>query len=100
MKTTAIIVLISVISLQAIEQKLPTVLVTLLVRNKATILPYALTYLEKLRYPKDRIALWIRSDHNEDISLEVNQISLSLITQQSSLYLINLPVDLGKLELF
>ncbi|XP_047115562.1 glycosyltransferase 25 family member [Schistocerca piceifrons] len=49
----------------------PTVVIAILVRNKAHTLPYFLTLLERLEYPKDRISLWIRSDHNEDSSLEI-----------------------------
>lgn len=40
------------------ELKKPTVLIGILVRNKAHVLPYTLSYLEKLNYPKNRIALW------------------------------------------
>ena len=36
----------------------PTVLISLLVRNKAHVLPYTLFYIENLDYPKDRISLW------------------------------------------
>lgn len=36
----------------------PTVVVALLVRNKAHVLPLFLTYLEQLDYPKSRISLW------------------------------------------
>uniref|UniRef100_A0A1I8PJ16 Glycosyl transferase family 25 domain-containing protein n=1 Tax=Stomoxys calcitrans TaxID=35570 RepID=A0A1I8PJ16_STOCA len=49
----------------------PTVMVALMVRNKAHILPLFLTYLEQLEYPKKRISLWIRSDHNSDNSIEI-----------------------------
>jgi collagen beta-1,O-galactosyltransferase len=41
-----------------IVNKDPTVVITLLVRNKAHTLPYFLTLLERLDYPKDRISLW------------------------------------------
>jgi hypothetical protein len=37
---------------------LPRVLIATLVRNKAHTLPYFLTLLENLDYPKDRIAIW------------------------------------------
>lgn len=37
--------------------KFNTVLISILVRNKEHTLPYFLTYLERLDYPKDRIAL-------------------------------------------
>lgn len=73
--------------------KLPTVLMVLLFRNKAHTMPYFLNFIHRLDYPKDRISLWlvcpfprlslrfvfsgllygcrIRSDHNEDKTLEV-----------------------------
>jgi collagen beta-1,O-galactosyltransferase len=35
-----------------------TVVIALLVRNKAHTLPYFLTLLERLDYPKHRISLW------------------------------------------
>jgi len=35
-----------------------TVVIAVLVRNKAYTLPYFLTALENLDYPKDRISLW------------------------------------------
>lgn len=38
--------------------KKPTITIGILIRNKAHILPYTLSFLEKLNYPKDRIALW------------------------------------------
>lgn len=40
------------------ELKKPSVVIILLVRNKAHTLPYFLTYLENLSYPKERITLW------------------------------------------
>ena len=40
-------------------------------RNKAHTLPYFLTLLGKQDYPKDRVKLWIRTDHNEDASAEI-----------------------------
>jgi collagen beta-1,O-galactosyltransferase len=36
----------------------PTIVLAFLVRNKAHTLPYFLTLLERLDYPKDRISLW------------------------------------------
>lgn len=41
-----------------LADELPTVLIVLLVRNKAHILPYFLTYLERQNYPKSRLSLW------------------------------------------
>ena len=49
----------------------PTVLIAMLVRNKAHVLPFTLPLLENLDYPKNRISLWIRSDHNEDDTDEI-----------------------------
>jgi collagen beta-1,O-galactosyltransferase len=40
------------------ERFLPTVVIAVFVRNKAHTLPFFLTALEELEYPKDRIALW------------------------------------------
>lgn len=39
-------------------EKMPTILVVTLFRNKAHVLPYYFTFLDALDYPKDRIALW------------------------------------------
>lgn len=44
----------------------PTVTIVLLARNKAHTLPHSLYYLEQLDYPKSRMSLYIRSDHNQD----------------------------------
>lgn len=63
------------------EQELmePTVLIAILVRNKAHALPYFFGALERLNYPKQRIALWIRSDHNIDNSTAIIQRWLSFM---------------------
>lgn len=49
----------------------PEVTVVVLARNKAHTLPYFLRCLEELKYPKDRISLHIRTDHNEDDTAEI-----------------------------
>lgn len=36
----------------------PTVMIAILARNKAHALPYFFGYLERLNYPRNRIALW------------------------------------------
>lgn len=51
--------------------KLPTVGISVLVRNKAHTLPYFFSCLGNLDYPKDRLYLWIYSDFNGDNSIEV-----------------------------
>lgn len=40
------------------ELKKPTILISILARNKGHTLPYFLSLLERLDYPKDRISLW------------------------------------------
>ncbi|XP_043461056.1 glycosyltransferase 25 family member [Leptopilina heterotoma] len=54
--------------------KKPTILIGILVRNKAHTLPYFLSFLGNLDYPKNRISLWIRSDNNIDNSIEILKI--------------------------
>ncbi|EFN88899.1 Glycosyltransferase 25 family member [Harpegnathos saltator] len=51
--------------------KEPTVLITILVRNKAHTLPYFLSLMEQLDYPKERMCLWICSDNNVDNTIEI-----------------------------
>jgi collagen beta-1,O-galactosyltransferase len=51
--------------------KKPSVLIVSLIRNKQHTLPFFLTYLHEQQYPKDRIALWLVTDHNEDNSREI-----------------------------
>ena len=48
---------------------LPTLMIVVLVRNKAHVLPHFFGCLENLTYPKNKISLFIRSDHNADNSL-------------------------------
>lgn len=56
--------------------KKPSVLVVSLIRNKAHTLPMFLSYLEQQDYPKDRISLWMVTDHNEDNSREILEVWL------------------------
>lgn len=53
------------------ELKEPTVAVVLLARNKEHTLPYFLTLFEQVNYPKKRMALYIRSDHNTDRTIPI-----------------------------
>lgn len=59
-------------------KKPKTILTVLLIRNKQHTLPYFLSHFSKLNYPKNRIALFIRSDHNHDRSIEVVKKWLSI----------------------
>ena len=52
--------------ISASESSEPTVMIVMLVRNKEPYLPYTLTQLSELDYPKEKLVLWLRSDHNED----------------------------------
>lgn len=38
--------------------KLPTILIVTLFRNKAHTMPYFFTFLNRIEYPKQRISLW------------------------------------------
>ncbi|XP_037642447.1 procollagen galactosyltransferase 2 isoform X1 [Sebastes umbrosus] len=51
----------------------PTVLITILARNAQHSLPYFLGCIDRLDYPKDRIAIWAASDHSVDNSSAVLQ---------------------------
>ncbi|XP_072531356.1 procollagen galactosyltransferase 1 [Salminus brasiliensis] len=44
----------------------PRVVIALICRNAEHSLPYFLGTVERLNYPKDRIALWVATDHNAD----------------------------------
>ncbi|XP_040264218.1 procollagen galactosyltransferase 2 [Bufo bufo] len=44
----------------------PSVLVAIIARNAAHTLPYFLDCLDKLDYPKNRMAIWAATDHNSD----------------------------------
>uniref|UniRef100_A0A2A4JRR4 Glycosyl transferase family 25 domain-containing protein n=1 Tax=Heliothis virescens TaxID=7102 RepID=A0A2A4JRR4_HELVI len=56
-----------------VRNKLPTVGISVLVRNKAHTLPYFFSCIDNLDYPKKRLYLWIHSDFNEDKSIEIIQ---------------------------
>jgi len=62
--------------------KLPSVFISILVRNKEHTLPYFLSLLENQSYPKSRIILYLRSDNNEDKTLEVLETWLAKIGPQ------------------
>ncbi|KAJ8390359.1 hypothetical protein AAFF_G00107530 [Aldrovandia affinis] len=51
----------------------PKVLITILARNAAHSLPYYLGCIDRLDYPKDRIAIWAATDHNTDNSTAMLQ---------------------------
>uniref|UniRef100_A0AAQ5XUI0 procollagen galactosyltransferase n=1 Tax=Amphiprion ocellaris TaxID=80972 RepID=A0AAQ5XUI0_AMPOC len=49
----------------------PRILVALICRNSEHSLPYFLGTIERLNYPKDRMALWVATDHNEDNTTDI-----------------------------
>jgi len=49
----------------------PSVTIVLLVRNKAHALPNFLAFIDLLNYPKDRMSIFLRSDHNVDNSTAI-----------------------------
>ncbi|XP_061490043.1 procollagen galactosyltransferase 2 isoform X2 [Rhineura floridana] len=49
----------------------PTVVLAVIARNAARSLPHFLGCVEKLRYPKNRIAIWVATDHNVDNTTEL-----------------------------
>ncbi|XP_060946463.1 procollagen galactosyltransferase 1 [Limanda limanda] len=49
----------------------PRVLLALVCRNSEHSLPYFLGSIDRLNYPKDRMALWVATDHNEDNTTDV-----------------------------
>ena len=53
------------------DRQAPTVMIVLLVRNKGHLLAQTLALLEQQEYPKSRISLYVRSDHNEDGTLDI-----------------------------
>lgn len=57
----------------------PSILIVCLVRNKAHTLPLFLTYLQEQTYPKNRISLWLKPDHNEDNSREILETWLNQV---------------------
>ncbi|XP_073439011.1 procollagen galactosyltransferase 2 isoform X1 [Dendrobates tinctorius] len=49
----------------------PSVLIAIIARNAAHTLPYFLDCLDKLDYPKSRMAIWAGTDHNIDNTTDV-----------------------------
>ena len=49
----------------ATSEESPTVLLAVLARSRAHMLPTYLAFIENLNYPKDMIAIYIQTDHNQ-----------------------------------
>ncbi|XP_058460846.1 glycosyltransferase 25 family member isoform X2 [Malaya genurostris] len=59
----------------------PKILIVTLIRNKEHTLPYFFSFLESLDYPKGRISLWLRSDHNQDRSIDITKTWLKKVSR-------------------
>uniref|UniRef100_A0AAY5EG09 Glycosyl transferase family 25 domain-containing protein n=1 Tax=Electrophorus electricus TaxID=8005 RepID=A0AAY5EG09_ELEEL len=57
----------------------PKVMIVILARNSEHSLPYYLGCIERLDYPKDRIAIWAATDHNSENTAAMLQEWLSRI---------------------
>jgi len=64
--------------------KPPSVFISVLVRNKAHTLPYFISCLESLNYPKNRTILHLRSDHNQDNSLDILRGWVDRLSEEQS----------------
>lgn len=64
------------------DDVLPTITIVMLVRNKAHVLPFSLELLQDLDYPKNRMALFIRTDHNQDETVDVLHTWLDSVQDQ------------------
>ncbi|KAG1708447.1 Procollagen galactosyltransferase 2 [Nymphon striatum] len=74
----------------------PTVMIHFAARNKAHVLPYFLSLLTSLDYPKNRISLWICSDHNGDKTIDVIQMWLSKV--ENDYHSVNFTSELKSLQ--
>uniref|UniRef100_A0A8C0L2X2 Cerebral endothelial cell adhesion molecule n=1 Tax=Canis lupus dingo TaxID=286419 RepID=A0A8C0L2X2_CANLU len=63
----------------AVEPPLPAVVLTILARNAEHSLPHYLGALERLDYPRARLALWCATDHNTDNTTEMLQEWLAAV---------------------
>ncbi|KAM5184102.1 inactive glycosyltransferase 25 family member 3 isoform 1-T1 [Callospermophilus lateralis] len=61
------------------ETPLPTVVLAILARNAEHSLPHYLGALERLDYPRARVALWCATDHNMDNTTEMLQEWLAAV---------------------
>ncbi|XP_077161845.1 inactive glycosyltransferase 25 family member 3 [Paroedura picta] len=60
----------------------PSVVVAAVARNAQHCLPHFLGALERLHYPKERLALWFATDHNVDNTTEILREWLSAVQTQ------------------
>ena len=65
-----VVILLFIVTTKGYKSE-PNVMVVMLIRNKAHLLNNTLKFLENQDYPKAKIGLFIRSDHNEDNTDEI-----------------------------
>ncbi|XP_056143431.1 procollagen galactosyltransferase 1 [Lampris incognitus] len=61
----------------------PRVLLAVICRNAEHSLPHFLGTVERLNYPRDRMAVWVATDHNED---NTTAVLLEWLTKVQNLY--------------
>lgn len=76
-RVSFLVLFLFIVKINCVDEKPPSVLIISLIRNKAHTLPYFFSFLENLNYPKDRISLYLRSDHNVDNSIEIIETFLN-----------------------
>ncbi|XP_044517284.1 inactive glycosyltransferase 25 family member 3 [Gracilinanus agilis] len=64
------------------EPPLPAVVIAVLARNAGYSLPHYLGALERLDYPRARLALWCATDHNVDNTTEILQEWLAAVGKE------------------
>ncbi|XP_059089933.1 glycosyltransferase 25 family member-like isoform X3 [Tigriopus californicus] len=69
-------------NLHPADTSVTSVRAVMLARNKAHVLPFSLELLQDLDYPKNRMALFIRSDHNQDETVDVLHTWLDSVQDQ------------------
>uniref|UniRef100_A0A8C2ZX95 Collagen beta(1-O)galactosyltransferase 2b n=1 Tax=Cyclopterus lumpus TaxID=8103 RepID=A0A8C2ZX95_CYCLU len=62
----ALLMLFNIFIFLIVSPILPKVMIAIVARNAAHSLPHYLGCIERLEYPKERIAIWAATDHNVD----------------------------------
>jgi len=64
------------------ERREPIVLMAILAKQKERVLPFYLTCIDALDYPKDRIVLYVRTNNNRDQTAEILRSWLGRVRHQ------------------
>lgn len=76
----------------------PTVTIVFFVRNKAHVLPHFLALIENLDYPKDRISIYVRTDHNEDSSAKIIRTWTDKLVEEGLYHSVNATIETSELR--